>query len=132
MLAQNLLPAGDNAFDDLRPAGARALNARIDTLPDAWWLSIPCCRTLPRLLTHDQKPDTASDAPLLWLFSTAISATARDGRATGCKNDGWSTRSPPAILAAQLHADFVPDRRQRGVCRCCRLSIPTIWRRSAA
>ena len=35
MLAQNPLPAGDNAFDDLRCAGARALNARIDTLPDA-------------------------------------------------------------------------------------------------
>lgn len=59
MLAQNPLPAGDNAFDDLRPAGARALNARIETLPDTWYFSIPCCRTLPRLLTHDQKPDTA-------------------------------------------------------------------------
>ena len=35
MLAQNPLPAGDNAFDDLRPAGARALNARVETLPDA-------------------------------------------------------------------------------------------------
>ena len=35
MLAQNPLPAGDSAFDDLRCAGARALNARIATLPDA-------------------------------------------------------------------------------------------------
>ena len=67
MLAQNPLPAGDNAFDDLRCAGARALNARIDTLPDAWYFSIPCCRTLPRLLTHDQKPDTAM-TPALAVF----------------------------------------------------------------
>ena len=82
MLAQNPLPAGDNAFDDLRRAGARALNARIDTLPDAWYFSIPCCRTLPRLLTHDQKPDTAM-TPLLWPFSTAM------GRAGGAVPSDW-------------------------------------------
>ena len=82
MLAQNPLPAGDSAFDDLRCAGARALNARIDTLPDAWYFSIPCCRTLPRLLTHDQKPDTAM-TPLLWPFSTAM------GRAGGAVPSDW-------------------------------------------
>ena len=82
MLAQNPLPAGDSAFDDLRCASARALNARIDTLPDAWYFSIPCCRTLPRLLTHDQKPDTAM-TPLLWPFSTAM------GRAGGAVPSDW-------------------------------------------
>ena len=69
-------------------AGARALNASIDTLPDAWYFSIPCCRTLPRLLTHDQKPDTAM-TPLLWPFSTAM------GRAGG---------AVPSRLAAERRA----------------------------
>ena len=93
MLAQNPLPAGDNAFDDLRPAGARALNARIDTLPDAWYFSIPCCRTLPRLLTHDQKPDTAM-TPLLWPFSTAM---GRDGAGMLTHGKTAQRRSPCKI-----------------------------------
>lgn len=100
MLAQNPLPAGDNAFDDLRPAGARALNARVETLPDTWYFSIPCCRTLPRLLTHDQKPDTAM-TPLLWPFSTAMGRNGAGMPRDWLPNDGWSTRSPPAIPAAR-------------------------------
>ena len=108
MLAQNPLPVGDNAFDDLRPAGARALNARIRTLPDAWYFSIPCCRTLPRLLTHDQKPDTAM-TPLLWPFSTAM---GRDG--AGMPR-GWLPNSARHHGGAP-HADFVPGQTPaRGV-----------------
>ena len=93
MLAQNPLPAGDSAFDDLRPAGARALNARIRTLPDTWYFSIPCCRTLPRLLTHDQKPDAAM-TPLLWPFSTAM---GRDGAGMLTHGKTAQRRSPCKI-----------------------------------
>ena len=115
MLAQNPLPADDNAFDDLRPAGARALNARIDTLPDAWYFSIPCCRTLPRLLTHDQKPDTAM-TPLLWPFSTAM---GRDGAGIPrdwLPNDGLVNTISARYPGGAPHADFVPGQTpQRGV-----------------
>lgn len=96
-------------------APVRALNARIATLPDAWYFSIPCCRTLPRLLTHDQKPDTAM-TPLLWPFSTAM------GRAGGAVPSGWlpndglvntvSARYP----GGAPHTDFAPGQTpQRGV-----------------
>ena len=104
MLAQNPLPAGDNAFDDLRPVGARALNARIRTLPDTWYFSIPCCRTLPRLLTHDQKPDTAmgrdgAGMPRDWL-----------------PNDGLVNTISARHPGGAPHTDFVPDRTPaRGV-----------------
>ena len=115
MLAQNPLPAGDNAFDDLRPAGARALNARIATLPDAWYFSIPCCRTLPRLLTHDQKPDTAM-TPLLWPFSTAM---GRDGAGMPrgwLPNDGLVNTISAQHPDGAPHADFVPGQTPaRGV-----------------
>ena len=115
MLAQNPLPAGDSAFDDLRCAGARALNARIDTLPDAWYFSIPCCRTLPRLLTHDQKPDTAM-TPLLWPFSTAM---GRDGAGIPrdwLPNDGLVNTISARYPGGAPHADFVPGQTpQRGV-----------------
>ena len=115
MLAQNPLPAGDNAFDDLRPAGARALNARIATLPDAWYFSIPCCRTLPRLLTHDQKPDTAM-TPLLWPFSTAM---GRDGAGMPrgwLPNDGLVNTISAQHPGGAPHADFVPGQTpERGV-----------------
>ena len=115
MLAQNPLPAGDNAFDDLRPAGARALNARIRTLPDTWYFSIPCCRTLPRLLTHDQKPDTAM-TPLLWPFSTAM---GRDGAGMPrgwLPNDGLVNTISARYPEGAPHTDFVPGRTpERGV-----------------
>ena len=115
MLAQNPLPAGDNAFDDLRPAGARALNARIATLPDAWYFSIPCCRTLPRLLTHDQKPDTAM-TPLLWPFSTAM---GRDGAGMPrgwLPNDGLVNTISAQHPGGAPHADFAPGQTPvRGV-----------------
>mgnify|MGYP005914273271 CR=1 FL=1 len=115
MLAQNPLPASDNAFDDLRPAGARALNARIETLPDTWYFSIPCCRTLPRLLTHDQKPDTAM-TPLLWPFSTAM---GRDGAGIPCDwlpNDGLVNTISARYPGGAPHADFVPGQTPvRGV-----------------
>lgn len=132
MLAQNPLPAGDNAFDDLRCAGARALNARIDTLPDAWYFSIPCCRTLPRLLTHDQKPDTAM-TPLLWPFSTAMGRAGGAVPSDWLPNDGWSTPSPPAVPAAHRTRTSRPVRRRSAACgRCCRSRRWTIWPRSAA
>ena len=115
MLAQNPLPASDNAFDDLRPAGARALNARIETLPDTWYFSIPCCRTLPRLLTHDQKPDTAM-TPLLWPFSTAM---GRDGAGIPCDwlpNDGLVNTISARYPGGAPRADFVPGQTPvRGV-----------------
>ena len=115
MLAQNPLPAGDNAFDDLRPAGARALNARVETLPDTWYFSIPCCRTLSRLLTHDQKPDTAM-TPLLWPFSTAM---GRDGAGMPrgwLPNDGLVNTISARCPDGAPHADFTPDRTpERGV-----------------
>lgn len=115
MLAQNPLPAGDNAFDDLRPAGARALNARIQTLPDTWYFSIPCCRTLPRLLTHDQKPDTAM-TPLLWPFSAAM---GRDGAGVPrdwLPNDGLVNTISARYPAGAPHADFAPGQTpERGV-----------------
>ena len=115
MLAQNPLPAGDSAFDDLRPAGARALNARIRTLPDTWYFSIPCCRTLPRLLTHDQKPDTAM-TPLLWPFSTAM---GRDGAGVPrgwLPNDGLVNTISARYPEGAPHTDFVPGQTpERGV-----------------
>ena len=115
MLAQNPLPAGDNAFDDLRPAGAHALNARIRTLPDTWYFSIPCCRTLPRLLTHDQKPDTAM-TPLLWPFSTAM---GRDGAGMPrgwLPNDGLVNTISARYPEGAPHTDFVPGQTpERGV-----------------
>ena len=115
MLAQNPLPAGDNAFDDLRPAGARALNARVETLPDTWYFSIPCCRTLPRLLTHDQKPDTAM-TPLLWPFSTAM---GRDGAGIPrdwLPNDGLVNTISARYPGGAPHADFAPGQTPvRGV-----------------
>ena len=88
-------------------AGARALNARIDTLPDAWYFSIPCCRTLPRLLTHDQKPDTAM-TPLLWPFSTAM---GRDGAAP-CRRD-WLPND------GLVNTDLRPLSRRRAARGLC-------------
>jgi len=115
MLAQNPLPAGDNAFDDLRPAGARALNARIDTLPDAWYFSIPCCRTLPRLLTHDQKPDTAM-TPLLWPFSTAMGRDGAGMPRDWLPNDGLVNTISARYPEGAPHTDFVPGQTpERGV-----------------
>ena len=115
MLAQNPLPAGDNAFDDLRPAGARALNARITTLPDAWYFSIPCCRTLPRLLTHDQKPDTAM-TPLLWPFSTAMGRDGAGMPRSWLPNDGLGHTSSARYPHGAPHTDFVPGQTpERGV-----------------
>ena len=115
MLAQNPLPAGDNAFDDLRCAGARALNARIDTLPDAWYFSIPCCRTLPRLLTHDQKPDTAM-TPLLWPFSTAMGRAGGAVPSDWLPNDGLVNTVSARYPGGAPHTDFVPGQTpQRGV-----------------
>ena len=115
MLAQNPLPAGDNAFDDLRPAGARALNARIETLPDTWYFSIPCCRTLPRLLTHDQKPDTAM-TPLLWPFSTAMGRDGAGMPRDWLPNDGLVNTISARYPGGAPHADFVPGQTpQRGV-----------------
>ena len=115
MLAQNPLPAGDSAFDDLRCAGARALNARIDTLPDAWYFSIPCCRTLPRLLTHDQKPDTAM-TPLLWPFSTAMGRDGAGMPRDWLPNDGLVNTISARCPGGAPHADFVPGQTPvRGV-----------------
>ena len=115
MLAQNPLPAGDNAFDDLRPAGARALNARIETLPDTWYFSIPCCRTLPRLLTHDQKPDTAM-TPLLWPFSTAMGRDGAGMPRDWLPNDGLVNTISARYPGGAPHADFVPGQTPvRGV-----------------
>ena len=115
MLAQNPLPAGDNAFDDLRPAGARALNARIATLPDAWYFSIPCCRTLPRLLTHDQKPDTAM-TPLLWPFSTAMGRAGGAVPSDWLPNDGLVNTVSARYPGGAPHTDFAPGQTpQRGV-----------------
>ena len=115
MLAQNPLPAGDNAFDDLRCAGARALNARIDTLPDAWYFSIPCCRTLPRLLTHDQKPDTAM-TPLLWPFSTAMGRAGGAVPSDWLPNDGLVNTVSARCPGGAPHTDFAPGQTpQRGV-----------------
>ena len=115
MLAQNPLPAGDNAFDDLRCAGARALNARIATLPDAWYFSIPCCRTLPRLLTHDQKPDTAM-TPLLWPFSTAMGRAGGAVPSDWLPNDGLVNTVSARYPGGAPHTDFAPGQPpQRGV-----------------
>lgn len=115
MLAQNPLPAGDNAFDDLRPAGARALNARVETLPDTWYFSIPCCRTLPRLLTHDQKPDTAM-TPLLWPFSTAMGRDGAGMPRDWLPNDGLVNTISARYPGGAPHADFAPGQTpQRGV-----------------
>ena len=115
LLAQNPLPAGDNAFDDLRPAGARALNARIETLPDTWYFSIPCCRTLPRLLTHDQKPDTAM-TPLLWPFSTAMGRDGAGMPRDWLPNDGLVNTISARYPGGAPHADFVPGQTPvRGV-----------------
>lgn len=115
MLAQNPLPAGDNAFDDLRPAGARALNARIRTLPDTWYFSIPCCRTLPRLLTHDQKPDTAM-TPLLWPFSAAMGRDSAGVPRDWLPNDGLVNTISARYPAGAPHADFAPGQTpERGV-----------------
>ena len=115
MLAQNPLPAGDNAFDDLRPAGARALNARIETLPDTWYFSIPCCRTLPRLLTHDQKPDTAM-TPLLWPFSTAMGRDGAGMPRDWLPNDGLVNTISARYPGGAPHADFAPGQTPvRGV-----------------
>jgi len=115
MLAQNPLPAGDNAFDDLRPAGARALNARIETLPDTWYFSIPCCRTLPRLLTHDQKPDTAM-TPLLWPFSTAMGRDGAGMPRDWLPNDGLVNTISARCPGGAPHADFAPGQTPvRGV-----------------
>ena len=115
MLAQNPLPAGDNAFDDLRPAGARALNARVETLPDTWYFSIPCCRTLPRLLTHDQKPDTAM-TPLLWPFSTAMGRNGAGMPRDWLPNDGLVNTISARYPGGAPHADFVPGQTPvRGV-----------------
>ena len=115
MLAQNPLPAGDNAFDDLRCAGARALNARIATLPDAWYFSIPCCRTLPRLLTHDQKPDTAM-TPLLWPFSTAMGRAGGAVPSDWLPNDGLVNTVSARYPGGAPHTDFAPGQTpQRGV-----------------
>ena len=115
MLAQNPLPAGDNAFDDLRPAGARALNARVETLPDMWYFSIPCCRTLPRLLTHDQKPDTAM-TPLLWPFSTAMGRDGAGMPRDWLPNDGLVNTISARYPGGAPHADFAPGQTPvRGV-----------------
>ena len=115
MLAQNPLPAGDNAFDDLRPAGARALNARVETLPDTWYFSIPCCRTLPRLLTHDQKPDTAM-TPLLWPFSTAMGRDGASMPRDWLPNDGLVNTISARYPGGAPHADFAPGQTPvRGV-----------------
>ena len=115
MLAQNPLPAGDNAFDDLRCAGARALNARIDTLPDTWYFSIPCCRTLPRLLTHDQKPDTAM-TPLLWPFSTAMGRAGGAVPSDWLPNDGLVNTVSARYPGGAPHTDFAPGQTpERGV-----------------
>ena len=115
MLAQNPLPAGDNAFDDLRPAGARALNARVETLPDTWYFSIPCCRTLPRLLTHDQKPDTAM-TPLLWPFSTAMGRDGAGMPRDWLPNDGLVNTISARCPGGAPHADFAPGQTPvRGV-----------------
>ena len=115
MLAQNPLPAGDNAFDDLRPAGARVLNARIQTLPDTWYFSIPCCRTLPRLLTHDQKPDTAM-TPLLWPFSAAMGRDSAGVPRDWLPNDGLVNTISARYPAGAPHADFAPGQTpERGV-----------------
>ena len=115
MLAQNPLPAGDSAFDDLRCAGARALNARIDTLPDAWYFSIPCCRTLPRLLTHDQKPDTAM-TPLLWPFSTAMGRAGSAVPSDWLPNDGLVNTVSARYPGGAPHTDYAPGQPpQRGV-----------------
>ena len=115
MLAQNPLPAGDSAFDDLRCAGARALNARIATLPDAWYFSIPCCRTLPRLLTHDQKPDTAM-TPLLWPFSTAMGRAGSAVPSDWLPNDGLVNTVSARYPGGAPHTDFTPGQTpQRGV-----------------
>ena len=115
MLAQNPLPAGDNAFDDLRPAGAHALNARIATLPDAWYFSIPCCRTLSRLLTHDQKPDTAM-TPLLWPFSTAMGRDSAGMPRGWLPNDGLVNTISARYPSGAPHTDFVPGQTpERGV-----------------
>ena len=115
MLAQNPLPAGDNAFDDLRPAGARALNARVETLPDTWYFSIPCCRTLPRLLTHDQKPDTAM-TPLLWPFSTAMGRDGAGMPRDWLPNDGLVNTISARYPGGAPHADFAPGQTPvRGV-----------------
>ena len=123
MLAQNPLPAGDNAFDDLRCAGARALNARIATLPDAWYFSIPCCRTLPRLLTHDQKPDTAM-TPLLWPFSTAMGRAGGAVPSDWLPNDGRVNTVSARCPGGAPHTDFAPGQKiGRASCRkeCLRL-----------
>ena len=112
MLAQSPLPAGDNAFDDLRCAGARALNARITTLPDAWYFSIPCRRTLPRLLTHDQKPDTAM-TPLLWPFSTAMGRAGGAVPADWLPNDGLVNTVSARCPGGAPHTDFVPGQAPR-------------------
>ena len=112
MLAQNPLPAGDNAFDDLRPAGARALNARIETLPDTWYFSIPCCRTLPRLLTHDQKPDTAM-TPLLWPFSTAMGRDGAGMPRDWLPNDGL-VNTVSALYPTTTDKNTTECRRQDG------------------
>ena len=108
-------PDAANALSTLFLGAARALNARIDTLPDAWYFSIPCCRTLPRLLTHDQKPDTAM-TPLLWPFSTAM------GRALGAvpsdwlPNDGLVNTVSARCPGGAPHTDFAPGQTpQRGV-----------------
>ena len=115
MLAQNPLPAGDSAFDDLRCAGARALNARIATLPDAWYFSIPCCRTLPRLLTHDQKPDTAM-TPLLWPFSTAMGRAGGAVPSDWLPNDGLVNTVSARYPGGAPHTDCAPGQTpQRGV-----------------
>ncbi|MFR5420654.1 MAG: esterase/lipase family protein [Oscillospiraceae bacterium] len=93
----------------------RALNARIQTLPDTWYFSIPCCRTLPRLLTHDQKPDTAM-TPLLWPFSAAM---GRDGAGVPrdwLPNDGLVNTISARYPAGAPHADFAPGQTpERGV-----------------
>lgn len=93
----------------------RALNARIDTLPDAWYFSIPCCRTLPRLLTHDQKPDTAM-TPLLWPFSTAMGRAGGAVPSDWLPNDGLVNTVSARCPGGAPHTDFAPGQTpQRGV-----------------